>query len=54
MNPFYKNMALWLVIALVMVLLFNLFNQPKVAKQKILFSEFRLAVERGVGLELPA
>jgi len=47
MNPFYKNMALWLVIALVMVLLFNLFNQPKVAKQKILFSEFRLAVERG-------
>ena len=47
MNPFYKNMALWLVIALVMVLLFNLFNQPKVAKQKVLFSEFRLAVERG-------
>jgi cell division protease FtsH len=47
MNPFYKNMALWLVIALLMVLLFNLFNQPKVAKQKILFSEFRLAVERG-------
>ena len=40
-------MALWLVIALVMVLLFNLFNQPKVAKQKVLFSEFRLAVERG-------
>jgi cell division protease FtsH len=47
MNPFYKNMALWLVIALLMVLLFNLFNQPKAAKQKILFSEFRLAVERG-------
>lgn len=47
MNPFYKNMALWLVIALVMVLLFNLFNQPKAARQKILFSEFRLAVERG-------
>jgi len=40
-------MALWLVIALLMVLLFNLFNQPKAAKQKILFSEFRLAVERG-------
>ena len=40
-------MALWLVIALVMVLLFNLFNQPKAARQKILFSEFRLAVERG-------
>ena len=47
MNPFYKNMALWLVIALVMVLLFNLFNQPKVSRQKVLFSEFRLAVDRG-------
>ncbi|MCX5895827.1 MAG: ATP-dependent metallopeptidase FtsH/Yme1/Tma family protein, partial [Proteobacteria bacterium] len=47
MNPFYRNMALWLVIAFVMVLLFNLFNQPKVGRQKILFSEFRTAVERG-------
>jgi cell division protease FtsH len=47
MNPFYKNMALWLVIALVMVLLFNLFNQPKISRQKILFSEFQQAVERG-------
>ena len=47
MNPFYKNMALWLVIALVMVLLFNLFNQPKLSRQKVLFSEFRLAVDRG-------
>jgi cell division protease FtsH len=47
MNPFYKNMALWLVIALVMVLLFNLFNQPKTSRQKVLFSEFRLAVDRG-------
>jgi len=40
-------MALWLVIALVMVLLFNLFNQPKTSRQKVLFSEFRLAVDRG-------
>jgi len=47
MNPFYKNMALWLVIALVMVLLFNLFNQPKTSPKKVLFSEFRLAVDRG-------
>jgi len=47
MNPFYKNMALWLVIALVMVLVFNLFNQPKAGRQKVLFSEFRLAVDRG-------
>ena len=28
MNQFYKNLALWLVISLMMILLFNLFNKP--------------------------
>jgi cell division protease FtsH len=27
LSPFYKNLALWLVISLMMILLFNLFNQ---------------------------
>ena len=27
MNQFYKNLALWLVISLMMILLFNLFNK---------------------------
>ena len=26
MNPFYKNLALWMVIGLVVVLLFNVFG----------------------------
>ena len=48
MNPLYKNMAVWLVIALVFILLFNLFNQQAVTKQqKIMFSDFKLAVEQG-------
>jgi len=47
MNPFYKNMALWLAIVLVMILLFNLFNQPKTVQEKIIYSEFRTALENG-------
>ena len=48
MNPFYKNMAEWLVIALVFILLFNLFNQQAVTRQqKIMFSDFKIAVEQG-------
>ena len=26
MNPFYKNLALWMVIGLIVILLFNLFQ----------------------------
>lgn len=48
MNPFYKNLAVWLVIALVFILLFNLFNQQATTRQqKIMFSEFKMAVEQG-------
>lgn len=47
MNPFYKNLAIWLSMILVMILLFNLFNQPKISRQKIMFSELKLAVDRG-------
>lgn len=47
MNPFYKNLAIWLSLVLVIILLFNLFNQPRAMRQKMLFSEFKLAVDRG-------
>jgi len=48
MNPFYKNLAVWMVIALVFILLFNLFNQQAVTRQqKIIFSDFKIAVEQG-------
>ena len=47
MSPFYKNLALWLVISLMMILLFNLFNQPRGTQEKVIFSDFLAAVDRG-------
>ncbi|MFH1758060.1 MAG: ATP-dependent metallopeptidase FtsH/Yme1/Tma family protein, partial [Pseudomonadota bacterium] len=47
LSPFYKNLALWLVISLMMILLFNLFNQPRTSQEKVIFSEFLVALERG-------
>ena len=47
MNPFYKNLALWLVISLMMILLFNLFNQAKIQDREISYTEFMTQVERG-------
>ena len=47
LSPFYKNLALWLVISLMMILLFNLFNQPRTSLEKVIFSEFLAALERG-------
>ncbi len=47
LNPFYRNIAFWLVISLVMVLLFNLFSRPQIKPQTISFSQFIAAVERG-------
>jgi len=46
-SPFYKNLALWLVISLMMILLFNLFNQPRTMQEKVIFSDFLAALERG-------
>ncbi len=47
MSPFYKNLALWLIISLMMILLFNLFNQPRATHEKVIFSDFLAALERG-------
>jgi len=47
LNPFYRNIAFWLIISLMMVLLFNLFNRPRVKPATINFSQFINAVERG-------
>ncbi len=46
MNPFYKNLALWLVISLVMILLFNLFNQSKIQHREISYTEFMAQAEK--------
>ncbi len=40
MNPFYKNLALWLVITLMMVMLYNLFSQQQMADTSISYTEF--------------
>ncbi|MBW2109130.1 MAG: ATP-dependent metallopeptidase FtsH/Yme1/Tma family protein, partial [Deltaproteobacteria bacterium] len=48
MNPFYKNLALWLVISLVMILLFNLFNQSRIQDREISYTEFISRVEKGL------
>ncbi len=47
MNQFYKNLALWLVISLMMILLFNLFNKPKPTQEKLSYSDFITAVDGG-------
>ncbi|MBF0132140.1 MAG: ATP-dependent zinc metalloprotease FtsH [Magnetococcales bacterium] len=47
MNGFYKNLSLWLVIGLLLVMLFNLFNQPQVRDQHIPFSDFLNQLDQG-------
>jgi cell division protease FtsH len=46
-NPFFKNLALWLVIGLIMVLVFNIFNQTQPMQKELIFSDFMAKVERG-------
>ncbi len=45
MNPFYKNLALWLVITLMMIMLYNLFNPRNMVEADIGYSEFLSMVE---------
>ena len=47
MNSIYKNVGIWLVICLVMMFLFHLFNQTKPPKKEITYSQFRQEIERG-------
>ena len=45
MNPFYKNLALWLVITLLMIMLYNLFNQQQLSESSLSYTEFLSMVE---------
>ena len=47
MSQFYKNLALWLVIGMIMIALFNIFNQPLSSQSDVIFSEFMDQVESG-------
>jgi cell division protease FtsH len=46
-NQFYKNLALWLVISLVMILLFNMMTQREQVQQPISYTAFLEAVDNG-------
>ena len=47
MNPIHKNIALWLAITLVVILLFHMFNQPQRGLQEIIFSDLMEYVDKG-------
>ncbi|GLI33204.1 ATP-dependent zinc metalloprotease FtsH [Desulforhabdus amnigena] len=47
MSPFYKNLALWLVISLMVILLFNMFHQPQRSRDETTYSQFLAAVQKG-------
>ncbi|MGB5159461.1 ATP-dependent metallopeptidase FtsH/Yme1/Tma family protein [Desulfobacterium sp. N47] len=40
MNPFYKNLALWIVISLMVVMLYSLFNQRQIGENSLSYSDF--------------
>jgi cell division protease FtsH len=46
-NQFSRNVALWLVLGLMFLLLFNLFNKQQVKEPEIIFSDFLTSVEKG-------
>jgi cell division protease FtsH len=46
-NNLIKNVALWVVIALIMVMLFHLFNQPTSETTSFAFSEFLEILDKG-------
>ena len=45
MNTFYKNLSMWLVIGLTMILLFNLFNKPQTTSSTLTYSDFMAKIE---------
>ena len=47
MNQFYKNLALWLVISLVMILLFNMMTHKDHQQKPITYTAFMQAVDTG-------
>ena len=47
LNPFYKNLALWLVITLMMIMLYNLFNQQHTTSSSASYSDFLAMVDSG-------
>jgi cell division protease FtsH len=46
-SPFYKNLALWMVIGLIVLVLFNVFQASQPSSGKMIFSDFLKRVESG-------
>jgi len=47
LSPFYKNLALWLVISLMIIMLVQIFKQPERTSSSVTYSEFMSMVESG-------
>jgi cell division protease FtsH len=47
LNQFYKNLALWLVISLMVILVYSLFNKSQQTQERINYSDFVSAVDAG-------
>jgi len=47
LSPFYKNLALWLIISLMVILLFNMFHQPQQSNLETTYSQFLASVQKG-------
>ena len=47
MNNFYRNLSLWVVIGLVVILLYNLFSVRPQPVTELVYSEFLSRVEGG-------
>ena len=45
MNPFYKNLALWIVITMMMVMLYKMFNAQEMVESTLGYSEFLTLVD---------
>lgn len=48
MNQFYKNLALWLVIGLIIIGLVNVFQKPITPQSEIIYSEFLERANKGL------
>ena len=46
-SPLYKNLALWMVIGLIVIVLFNVFQASQPSRDKMVFSDFLRKVEAG-------
>lgn len=47
MNQFSRNLMLWAIIVLAMVMLFNMFQQPQAGLQRVPYTEFLSKVDEG-------